>query len=702
MQKLSDYARENGLNYKNLWYSVKNGNAPIKTTTTKNGRIYVSEEAKASKLEKFVDNEGKFYTPVLTGKEMSASNTRRNASATSTPTDQYTNIRNGVSPFSSTGGGIDSGSFPLSEAIRLCQLAFHNFSSVRNIISTMMEFSCSNIYLSGGNAKSRNFFENFLDSIGIASLQSSFFTELYRSCNVIIYRFQITAKPEDIAKLNKIYGSSAAESTVLPSKYIILNPCDIGVQSNIVSGAKSVFYKKLNGYEINRLKKPESDEEKAFFNSLSPEVQKQIKSGAGTVLIPLDSERIYGVFFHKLPYESMAVPIIYPVLKDIEWKSEMKRVDMAVARTMQQVVLLVNMGYEAQDGTYMFDSKAAEAMQALFQSESVGKVLVSDFTTKLTWAIPAVGDFLDPKKYEIVNQDIKEGLNYILTGGDSKFANQFISVKLFVEKLKHGRDMFLKEFLIPEMKKISATMGFKSTPTPKFEDIDLRDEAEWERIVTQLTSLGVLTPTEGLDALNTGRLPTAEESLEHQAEYRLQRDKGLYEPLIGGPYDSAKIAKIGADNQAKMQQAKITATPPLSGRPTNIKTKQTTKKVGISRGSDETDISEAYSLLKIKDNLILASKLRNEVKEYFAKTKKIKKFSEAQLAIIDEISDCIIANVKPSDWISNIEKYVKNPVNDNEIRLALVDEIAASHGLDPKFAVYLADATKEDVIPAHI
>ena len=256
--------------------------------------------------------------------------------------------------------------------------------------------------------------------------------------------------------------------------------------------------------------------------------------------------------------------------------------------------------------------------------------------------------------------------------------------------------MFLNNFLIPEMKKIADNMGFKSCPTPKFEDIDLRDEAEWERIVTQLTSLGILTPTEGLEALDTGRLPTAEESLEHQPEYRQQRDKGFYEPLVGGPFDQLKIAKLQTDTQVKMSQNKTANPTSPGGRPNNVNTKQTTQKIGISRGSVEEAVAlgEAYSLSKIKENLILASELRTKVKEYISTKKKNKKFNDEELKIIDGISEVIIANSKPDSWIKNIEKYVHNPVNDNDERIKQIDNIAIQHGLDPKFAVYLIDSIK--------
>jgi len=332
-------------------------------------------------------------------------------------------------------------------------------------------------------------------------------------------------------------------------------------------------------------------------------------------------------------------------------------------------------------------------------SESVGKTLVADFTTEVSFVIPAIGDFLDPEKYQIVNEDIKTGLNYVLTGTDSKFASQFISVQLFIQRLEQARDIFLNQFIMPEIKRISGLMGFKSYPTPKFEDINLKDDIEFNRIVTRMAELGLMTPPELFDAIETGRIPTAEESLEHQEEYRKQKDKGFYDPLIGGPYDTQKLTKLTAS---------LTPTPaPGAGtpkgisqppsRPTNVNTKQSTKKVGIMKGAeDETSNQELeiYSLTKVKDNLILASQLRKEIGAFFCKTKNIKKLNDEQNKIIEEISDIIVSNEQSSNWISSIEKYVKNPTLSNPDRLKSIDEIAYHHGLNPALAAILLESKK--------
>ena len=45
-----------------------------------------------------------------------------------------------------------------------------------------------------------------------------------------------------------------------------------------------------------------------------------------------------------MDYEAFAVSMIFPVLDDLEFKTELKRMDRAIARTCQQAVLLLTFG----------------------------------------------------------------------------------------------------------------------------------------------------------------------------------------------------------------------------------------------------------------------------------------------------------------------------------------------------------------------
>lgn len=582
--------------------------------------------------------------------------TRRNLSGNIIRTDRYKNIDDGLIPFKYSSGLKGSSNINIRDAVILCQKCYYNFAIFRNTIDLMTEFSASNIYFQGGSQKSRDFFHALFKKINIVDLQDKFFREYYRSGNVFIYRFDTKVKDEDINKITQTFGLTAKAAVNLPARYTIINPADIQIGGTI-NFAVGRYYKILSDYELERLKNPKTDEDIEVFNGLPIETQKLIKTNSiGVLSIPLDRDKISAVFYKKQDYEPFAVPMGFPVLEDINWKAEMKKMDMAVTRTMQQAVLLVTMGTDPEKGGV--NQKNLEAMQALFQNESVGRVLIADYTTKAEFVIPDIGNLIGPEKYEVVDRDIQIGLNNILIGSE-KFANTSIKVQVFMERLKQARQAFISEFLIPEIRRISKELGFKNYPEPQFEDIDLKDDVQYSRIFNRLMELGILTPEEGLKAIESGRLPTAEESQLSQEKYRQLRDQGYYQPLIGGGAAPAAGA----------------------GRPTGTTgIPQTTKNIKPI-GTSQAEL-EKYSVSKIKENLIKAQKLEDEVSAKLREIHKIKKMSNQQKEVAAQITHLIIANENPENWNEKVLDYIQNPVDKNQESVKEIQEIAYNHQLD--------------------
>jgi len=312
-------------------------------------------------------------------------------------------------------------------------------------------------------------------------------------------------------------------------------------------------------------------------------------------------------------------------------------------------------------------------MRSLFENESVGRVLIADYTTKADFIVPDIANILDPKKYEVVNRDIQLGLNNILVSGDEKFANAQIKTQVFVERLKQGREIFINEFLLPEIKRMAKILGFKNYPTPRFEDIDLKDTGIFSRVYTRLMELGILTPEEGIEAINTGRLPTEEESKDSQENYRELRDKGFYEPVLGGPFTNK-----GQDLPDSSQNESQTGRPPgTTGIP------QETKQI------NPIGASAKFSLSKVRDNLVLAQNLIPEVESQLRKFHKKRKLSQQQKEVASEIASIIIANETPSSWKKKISSYISNPVDSNEERIKEIREIAYEHQVDDYLASIL-------------
>jgi hypothetical protein len=613
--------------------------------------------------------------------------TRRNKASVINRTDKYINISDGLVPFkySYEYGNSGAKSLDVRDAVILCQKAYYNFSQFRNVIDLMTEFSLGNIYFRGASKKSRSFFEALFNKLNIWDFQDQFFREYYRSGNVFVYRFDATLSSQEISKITQTFGSglssALSSSNKIPSSYMLVNPADIRMTGTLAFN-NPIYYKMVTNYELERLKNRETEEDAQVYDSLPENVKKQIDTTrSAAVRIPLDIDKIVAVFYKKQAYEPFAVPMGYPVLADISFKDELKKMDMAIGRCMQQAILLVTMGTDPEKGG--INQRNLQAMQDLFQNESVGRVLIADYTTKAEFVVPRIAELMDPKKYEIFDRDINNGLNNILVGGE-KFSNQESKVKVFVSRLEQGRQAFLNNFLIPEIKRISKNLGFKNYPVPYFDEISLQDSVLKDRIYSRLLELGILTPEETITALDTGRLPDKETSLENQREYLKLRNEGLYTPLVGG----SPLAKTGKAEDNKKQKS----LPKDAGRPDGTSgIPQENRKISpVGQGESSAN----YSLDKVKDNMILAQKLETSVASELRKMHKVKRLNATQKDVAVKISETIIANETPEVWQKSIKKYCKKPIDHNCERVELVREIAAKHQIDFYLASILASSLK--------
>jgi len=601
--------------------------------------------------------------------------TRRNRAGSIERTDRYKNIDDGVIPFKYNGTYSDTSSLDVRDVVMLCQKAYYNFSVFRNVIDLMTEFSVSNIFYRGGNKKSRDFFEALFNKINLWDLQDKFYREYYRSGNVFIYKFETELNDQEISKITQVFGGNQilAKKNQIPARYTILNPADIQLVSRL-SFSTGQYYKVLSDYELDTLKKPRSEEDKEVYDSFPQEIKDQIKQkGSSLVRLPLEKHKMVAVFYKKQDYEPFAIPMGFPVLEDINYKQELKKMDMAISRTMQQAILLITMGAKEEDGGV--NQKAMAAMQELFKNESIGRVLIADYTTKADFIVPKISELLDPKKYEVIDRDINMGLNNILVGGE-KFANQASKVEVFLGRLRQGRQAFINNFLSQEIKKIAKSLGFKNFPIPYYEDFDLKDDSNARRIYTRLIELGILTPEEGLTAIETGRLPDKESSLNSQKELVEYRDQGFYQPLIGGAKSAEPAGSAKSAGPVKSTEV---------GRPVGTDNiKQSTKKI--------SPIGASYSCAKVRDNLLIYGKVIVEVESQLKKKFKLKKLNQIQSESAEEIARTVILNEEKVNWFSSVAKYVENPIDNNFERIEKIKKIGIQHELDLFLASILSES----------
>lgn len=558
----------------------------------------------------------------------------------------------------------DGKKITMSETIKLIEQAYAHFAIFRNTVEILTEFSAAPIHLKGGNAISRKFVQNWFKRIKIDKLKEQLFREYYRSGNVFVYAFFGAFAEEDKRKFKSI----AALPKEIPLRYVILDPKEVTLKptSNF---SIPYFEKLLTGYEVERLANPKTPEDELIFNNLPEETRKQIEQGGFStnngITMKLDPKRLSFMFYKKQDYEPFGIPFGYPILEDLEFKEILKVIDKTVVKTIQNVVLLITMGEKKHEYGGGMRPKAMQAMQEIFANESVTRVLVSDYTTEAKFVIPEISEILDPRKYNVVNEDIREGLLNIFTGSE-KFANQMIKVKVFLERLKEGRNAICKDFLQVEVNNLCRSFGFKSIPEIYFEEIDMQDEVQMMRAYTRLVELGVLTPEQGFHAMQSGVLPEGEEIAPAQKRMVEQRKEGFFNPLVAQPiYEqySPKFSKESKESGLK--------TP---GQPSNVE------------GRPTSNGEEKYSLAKLEKSIAMLSsflaKAEKSVKEKYNKKKLNNKEKELSLTL----AKSIVSSFESDQWESQLISFLEDPT-----KLALatksetsgkIDTIAAKHNLD--------------------
>tara|TARA_Y100001963_G_C6757328_1_gene437586 strand:+ start:20 stop:772 length:753 start_codon:yes stop_codon:yes gene_type:complete len=230
-----------------------------------------------------------------------------------------------------------------------------------------------------------------------------------------------------------------------------------------------------------------------------------------------------------------------------------------------------------------------------------------------------------------------------------------MKVEIFLARLNQARQSFLTDFLIPEIKRTAQDLGFKNYPTPYFDEITLRENTTKYRVYSRLVELGILTPEEGLKAIDTGRLPDKEDSLQSQRNFKELKEEGLYQPLIGGSNNNAP------DSTTKSE-----------GRPEGT----TEIQQEVER---ESKSSETFSFSKINENILLSQELEKEVETRLRKVNKVKRLTKAQKDVAHGITCVIMHNELPQNWSKSVASYCKTPLDTNQKMVDDISNICLEH-----------------------
>jgi len=613
---------------------------------------------------------------------------RRNLAYIGPKIYKYGNIREGLLPFESSINGYN-----IRDAIELCQKAYANVAIFRNAVDIMSEFANAEIYLEGGSQKAKDFFNKWMKYVKLWNVKDQYFREYYRSGNIFFYKINAKFEIDDFQKILETYANYDGQSYTtdvsllnyptsynvknsIPVQYTLLNPYYVTV--NRTSSWKAMLYQKvLSEYELERLRTPKNDHDQMIFDQLDEQTKDKIRNGQWArdgLKIQLDPTNVIYSFYKKQDYEPFAIPFGFPVLDDINFKLEMKKIDQAICRTIENVILLITLGTEPSKGG--INHKNIKAMQSLLNNQSVGRVLVADYTTKAEFIIPDLNKVLGYEKYKIVNEDIKEGLQNILIGSE-KFSNTTVKAQVFFERLKEARNAFLNDFLQPELEQIFKNLGFKGKcPKAKFEEVSIKDETQFNRVVTRMMELGILPPEEGLKVIETGIYPTTEELAAAQERFVADREKGYYNPIVGG----VPMIPPAMPTGAAAGPLPKTKTPNERGRPVGTTKASVFAKDAIAKVMDET--KKLYAIVE------------TALKKKYNK----KSLNADQKQLATGISEAIIVGCESGTWNEVVGKVLNDPTQLDKLGILTdIQNMAAEHQLDAYSAGLLYHSTKYSV-----
>lgn len=637
----------------------------------KNEIVRHSELAKSASFEPFSVGEPLYESNAsrVTGGSDKTSR-RKNQAATRYATERFANIDKGILPYEYSDDQVG-----VCDAVILCQKAYFNIPVFKSTLDLLAEFANTEIYLDPktGNASSRKFVEAWFKKIKLYDLKEQFFREYWRSGNVFAYKLESSLA----AKTLKGFGLSQAAKKRVPVKYIILNPADIIVNGQLTFGTFK-YAKILTPFELSRLSKAKTKEDKELLESLPKETQQQIKSrnqyvSNKKIFIELTPEVLFPVFYKKQDYEPMAIPPGFSVLDDLNRKLELKNVDQAICRSIENVMLLITMGAKPDDGG--IDHSSIKAMQELLENKSVGRVLVADWTTKGEWLMPDLKKVLGKEKYEVLNKDIEQGLGNILLG-ESKYSDLSSKLKIFFARLEECRGRFLNDFLQREIDAVCRQVGYVKPPKAKFVKKDVVSDESLQKLTTRMMELGILTPEQGLETIHKGEFPKAEDLQEKQEAYKKAREEGYYLPLVS---TNLLVEDPNNDKNGQVSTKTASTSAPGGGRPT-----------GTSKASEECyAVDQLLSLLnKIRD-------LESTAQSLYKKKLGVKSLKKAQKENISEVCKKVITNSEMSNW----EESIKNIVSNASYLLKMdihpeILKIGAKHGLDDYAASLLYHSNK--------
>ena len=249
--------------------------------------------------------------------------------------------------------------------------------------------------------------------------------------------------------------------------------------------------------------------------------------------------------------------------------------------------------------------------------------------------------------------------------GDERYSNTQVKAKIFLERLEESRNAFIYDFLQPQVKMICQNLGFRKYPTVKFEQTDIKDEVQLQRVATRLMELGIITPEQGMHVLEKGTYPRPEEMSSSQEKYIEERKKGMYNPIVGGvPMVSPELGGSSENTKPKQEVGRPIGT---SGIPQESRSKK----------------QELFSRKDLQQVIYATEELRTQGYKEMRKKLKKNKLKKTESDMIDELCQSVILSSEKNEWNQKLQECIHDPEKIEDLDVFnKIQELSVEHNLD--------------------
>jgi hypothetical protein len=436
-----------------------------------------------------------------------------------------------------------------------CEHNYRRHPVVFNTINMMTELVCQGIKVVCKNKKWEKVYKFWAEKVDMEDRSRHFVNDFYTGGQTCPYRTTAKLKAKDLRKLFELKNRKRKPSKMKAAADITEIPPDVELESKEIPweytfippyiiepvGKQYEFFigKPQWGIRLSpKLQKYVTvnvdQKQKEIGPDMPPFMKKFVDSGLN--FMQLDKTKFQVFHYNKKDCQLYAYPMIYPILEDIAVYEKMRLADISALDGATSHIRVWKIG-DLEKGILPGPGLIAAFNDQLMNQVPNGTTdIITHPAIQLEESKTDLHLFLGSAKYEECKSNIAAGLGLpqAVTGGGGGMTNNFVSMKIIMERLEYARSVLVK-FWKKELKLFQDALGIPADPELDFAFISLSDESAEKALWIHLLDRDVISLETMRERM--GLNPDVE-------QYRIQREyrqrKSNKTPQKTSPYHDAQ------------------------------------------------------------------------------------------------------------------------------------------------------------------